>query len=61
MAAPQSPQRVRIAAVTAAPFVAILVVLAPYLWPLDHGPTSLHNDIHAFQAPNVQFLASSFL
>ena len=50
---------IRTAILTAAPLVAILVVLAPYLWPLDHGPTSPRNDIRTFQAPNVQFIASA--
>jgi hypothetical protein len=47
------------AALRAAPLVAILLVLSPYLGPLDHGPTSALNDIRTFQAPNVRFLASS--
>jgi hypothetical protein len=50
--------RVWNAAVAALPFLALLVLLNSYVWPLDHAPTSRKNDIHTYHAPNIQFLAA---
>jgi hypothetical protein len=47
-----------ILALEAIPFVAILLLLAPYLWPFDHAPTSGFSDIHHYHAPMVQLLAA---
>ncbi len=44
--------------VALAPFVAILLVLSPYLWPLDRGPTSEFSDIHHYHAPMAELLAA---
>ena len=49
---------VRLLLVRLLPFVAIVLLLAPYLWPLDHGPTSAFSDIHHYHAPMVELLAS---
>ncbi len=40
------------------PFVAIVLVLAPYLWPLDRGPTSDFSDIHHYHAPMAELLGA---
>jgi hypothetical protein len=39
------------------PFAAILVVLRPYLWPLDNAPTSYFSDIHHQHGPSLKLLA----
>jgi hypothetical protein len=44
---------------TAIPFAAILVLLAPYLWPPDHAPTSYFSDIHHQHGPNLKLLADA--
>ena len=58
MSSPRLTLRLCDATFRVVPFMVILVVLAPYLWPLDAGPTSGLNDIRTFQAPNVQFLSA---
>jgi hypothetical protein len=40
------------------PFVAVLLLLAPYLWPLDRAPTSAFSDIHHYHAPMMELLAT---
>ena len=50
--------RATILALGAIPFAAILLLLAPYLWPFDQGPTSGLSDIHHYHAPMVQLLAA---
>jgi hypothetical protein len=51
---------VRVVALVTAlvPMVAILVVLGPYLWPLDRAPASPFSDIHHQHAPMLKLLAS---
>jgi len=49
--------RVLRVATQAVPFAAILVVLAPYLWPPDRAPGSYFSDIHHQHGPNVMLLA----
>ena len=44
---------------TAIPFAAILFLLAPYLWPPDHAPTSYFSDIHHQHGPNLKLLADA--
>jgi hypothetical protein len=44
-------------ATQAVPFAAILVVLAPYLWPPDRAPGSYFSDIHHQYGPNLMLLA----
>jgi hypothetical protein len=39
------------------PLGAILIVLAPYLWPPDRAPTSYFSDIHKQHGPNLKLLA----
>jgi hypothetical protein len=41
----------------ALPVLAVLFLLAPYLWPLDRAPTSPFSDIHHYHAPMMQLLA----
>lgn len=48
-----------VVSIRAIPFLAVLLVLSPYLWPFDYGPTSSFNDIAAFHAPNVEMMSSS--
>ena len=47
-----------ILALEAIPFGVILLLLAPYLWPLDRAPTSGMSDIHHYHAPMAQLLAA---
>jgi hypothetical protein len=43
----------------AAPVLAILVVLGPYLWPPDHAPSSRWSDLEHQHAPTVELLATA--
>lgn len=40
------------------PFVAVLLLLAPYLWPFDRAPASEFSDIHHQHAPMTELLAA---
>jgi hypothetical protein len=40
------------------PFIAVLVLLAPYLWPLDRAPAVEVSDIYRYHAPMTELLAS---
>jgi hypothetical protein len=42
----------------AAPLAAVLLLLAPYLWPLDRAPTSSFSDIRQYHAPMAELLAA---
>lgn len=42
----------------ALPFLAVLLLVAPYLWPLDRAPTSAFSDIHHYHAPMMELLAA---
>ena len=44
--------------VGSAPFVAVLLLLAPYLWPFDRAPASAFSDIHHQHAPMAELLAA---
>jgi hypothetical protein len=47
----------RARAFAALPFVALAVLLAPYVWPPGRAPTSQFDDVHNYHAPQVELLA----
>ena len=44
--------------IIASPFIAVVVLLAPYAWPPDRAPTSWFFDVHHQHAPMVSLLSS---